>query len=669
MSQHDAPTNDDWLPSEADRVTYRGVPSVAALAAELDAAPIAAEPAARPGEGLDPPDPAPEGEALPPAEPGGPPSKERPRGEIWKGCPVKVLGINGGTIYLLDVLGQLRALSKLEGTEMMKLFGHRYPALCYHFPQWTTGEVPTRKKGKFDVYALGAAISMAASERGIFDPEGAVRGVGAWTDDDGSLVYHMGDQLIIGGVTHAPTTHQGRIYPAQPPIPPAAEDVRPGDDPYSAVIETAETFAWERPDLDPVIFAGAVGVMAFGGALDWRPAFWFTGGAGVGKSALQKWLLNLHGGEKGLVQSTDPTARGIAAQLGQSTLPVALDELEPGDTGSQKEKAIIETARVAASGGRWMRGSSDQKGSSGQLRSTFLFSSILIPGVLKSQDRQRLIILNLKPLPTGSKPPDLRAETWRARGARIKRLIIDRWGTWAHRLDLWRAALAEEGVTGRNGDNWATTMAMACMMRQAALPSADELKGWAVKVAGHIAPDLEELGSDADEVLVHLLGKTIDPFRRGEQYTIAQWVQVAAESPNAPRGLCGGTDSALEPDEAERARRAKLANEVLAKILLRVVQHGAGPRLFVGNAKAPGILEFFRDTQWAGGAWAQSLARVKGAEPARTSRTLAGMPTRGIEVPLSSIPGLLAFPADRGRAAAPVQPLRADLPDDVEDFQ
>lgn len=643
-------------------------PHLRDLAAELDNAPIAAEPAPRPGDGLDPPEP-PQDEALPPSEPGGRASKDRPKGEIWEGCPVKALGVNGGTSYFLDVLGQLRAISKLEKQTIMHLFGHRLKALQWHFPQWgSKDDVPYRKPDRFDADLAAGAMTQACSEQGIFDPEGAVRGVGAWSDDDGQLVYHLGDRLLIGGKEHPPSTHQGRIYPASPSIPHPAEAAKDGDDVYGALMEVLETWHWSRPDIDPMIMAGTYGVQAFGGALDWRPASWVTGGAGSGKSALQKLILLLHGGEKGLVQSTDPTARGIASQLGQSTRPVALDELEPGDTGSQKEKAIIETARVAASGGQWLRGSSDQKGSSGQLRSTFMFSSILIPGILKSQDRQRLIILNLLPIASGATPPNLRPDTWRGRGARIKRLIIDRWPTWGQRLQLWRDALGAEGITGRNGDNWATTMAMACMMRQAALPSADELKGWAVKVSGHITPDLAELGNDADEVLVHLLGKTIDPFRRGEQYTIAQWVQVAAKSPSAPRGLCAKGETVLELDDHEREQRAKTANDVLAKLLMRVVQHGAGPHLFVGNTKAPGILDLFRETQWAGGAWSQSLARVPGAEPAKTSRTLAGVPSRGIEIPLSAIPGLLAFPADRGRPAAPVQPIRQDLPADMEDF-
>lgn len=605
-----------------------------------------------------------------PEAPAAPPKKpERPRGEIWKGCPVKALGVNGGTSYLLDALGQLRAISKLERMTIMQVFGAAYPKLCYNFPQWGEKDgTPIRKPGKFDGDSAAAAITQACAEQGIFDPEGAVRGVGAWADDEGQLVYHLGDALYIAGERVAPCTHQGRIYPAQPAIPHPSEGAEGADAAYRGLIDALDTWSWQRPDLDPMILAGTIGVQMFGGALDWRPATWVTGGAGSGKSALQKMVLHLHGGEKGLVQSTDPTARGIAAQLQQSTLPVALDELEPGDAGSHKERAIIETARVSASGGRWMRGSSDQKGSSGQMRSTFMFSSIIIPGALKSQDKQRLIILNLLPIRAGATPPSLRPDTWRGRGSKIKAAIIDRWPTWAARLQLWRDALEGVKITGRNADNWATTLAMACMMRQAAMPTADELAGWAAKVSQHITADLAELGNDADEVLVHLLGQTIDPMRRGEQYTIAEWVQVAAKSHNAPRGLCGVND-VIELNDEERTARAKIANSTLSRFMLRVIEHGGGPHLFVSTTPTKPILDLFRDTQWQGGAWGQSLERVKGASKPKSGRTLAGTSARGVEIPLSSIPGLLAFPADRGAPMpATVHPMRADLPPDMGDF-
>ncbi|MES2815333.1 MAG: hypothetical protein V4720_10595, partial [Pseudomonadota bacterium] len=385
-----------------------------------------------------------------------------------------------------------------------------------------------------------------------------------------------------------------------------------------------------------------------------------------GKSALQRLLLHLHGGDTGLIQSTDATARGIASLLGQSTIPVALDELEPGDADSNKERDIIQTARVAASGGRWARGSSDQKGSTGQLRATFLFSSIIVPGILKSQDLQRIILLSLNPFAEGAKAPDLRAETWRKRGADMKRLIIDRWPSWAKRLDLWREAFADQGIHTRDADNWATTMAMAQMLTSEALPTAEELAGWCAKVASAITADLGEAGTDATEVCTYLLSQEFDVFRRGERFTVAQWVQVAAGSPGAPHSLLGDFSNDIEG----RRARSEAANRALAKACLKVVANGKDdPFLFIGHKTVRPLVALFEGSQWAGGAWKQSAARIKGARPSSVVRTLAGIQSRGTEVPLSSLPGIMdvadASIATPTRAGAPKT---ASAPSDTEDF-
>jgi len=633
-----------------------------ALAAELDAAEAASTPLA-PAPQPQAADPQPgDPQGLGPAEPGGPASRDRPHGQIWAGCPVTPMGVNGATYWYLDVHGQLRGITKHDAQNIMMLFGRQIPKLCWQFPKWEGKEGDRyRKPGHFEHQAATVAMITACSERGLFDPEGAVRGVGAWTDDDGQLVYHTGDALWIGLDRRDPGSHDRRIYPAMPAIPHPAEAVKAPADVVARTLEALQTWSWERPDIDPMIALGLIGVQAMGGALSWRPAYWITGAAGAGKSALQKLILHLHGGEKGLIQSTDATARGIASLLGQSTLPVALDELEPGDAGSTKERDIIQTARVAASGGRWARGSSDQKGSTGQLRSTFLFTSILIPGVLKSQDLQRIIVLNLTPLPEGAVPPDMRAETWRKRGAAIKRLIIDRWPSWASRLDLWREAFAKQGVTGRDADNWATTLAMAQMIQAEDMPQADAMDGWCRKIAQAIDRGRGEKRTDADEVLMHLLTQRIDVFRKGQMYTVAQWLMVASAAPDAPAGLLDGY--AIDT-EAGREQRAKAANALLAPYMLRIVREaGQEPRLFVGNAPVQPILDLFRDTQWAGGAWPQSLERIPGARKSAVARTLAGWPSRGIEIPLSAMPGIAAFPATR-----PSGTVHAMSPFEAEDF-
>jgi hypothetical protein len=239
---------------------------------------------------------------------------------------------------------------------------------------------------------------------------------------------------------------------------------------------------------------------------------------------------------------------------------------------------------------------------------------------------------------------DLRAEIWRKRGAALKRLILDRWPSWATRLQLWREALAEQGVQGRDADNWATTMAMAQMMRAEALPQPDELMGWAIKVGRVIKAGAGDAANDADEILVHFLSQRLDVFRRGQTYTLAQWLMVAASLPGAPEGLLDG----YAHDAGGREARAKAANAHLAPFLIRVVtERGAEPRLFVGNKKVQPLLDLFTGTQWAGGAWSQSLARIKGAVASPVARTLAGVSARGWEIPLSAIAGLEVFPQDR----------------------
>lgn len=663
----DQTTNDDWLPDPAPPLRAVGEPAhkpaakksparpkaaakvtrlrpLEDLAAQIDDAPVAAEgeaPPQSPGAGLDPPN-----ETPPPPPPrGGKPA--RPKGEIWDGCPVKPLGVNGDASFYLDVHGQMRAVKKHERQTIMHLFGSQLPALCHQFAQFTkdeeTGEMK-RKPNRFDADTASMHMIAACSEKGLFDPDGAVRGVGAWADDDGNLIYHTGDGLLMGGKKLGPMTHQGRIYPAYPAIPYPAnrEDV---SDPVPELQKTLGTWQWQRPEIDAMISLGMIGVQVLGGALEWRPTFWLTGGKASGKSELQKLLRYLLG-EKGLIQSSDITKAGITSQLGQSSLPVAVDELEPGDAGSTKERDIIVLARTSSSGGRWGRGSSDQKGSGGSLQSTFLFSSILIPGALKPQDLSRLIVLSLNAFPEDHPKLVLRADAWRKRGAALKRILIDRWPTWEKRLDLWRTVFAEHGLGGRDGDNWATTIAMADMAMREALPTPEELEGWAHKVARHVRASMAEVGSDADGMLLHLLTQPFDVYRRGEQHTVAQWLKAAAQRPGAGKALFG-TEGTHESD------MAKEANRKLARAGLRVFGKTEDPWLFIANFQIQGLKDLFRHSEWANGVWSQSAIRVKGARHGPSVRTLEGVRTRGVEMPFSSISGLMSLDSPQRQ---PVQP-------------
>lgn len=635
-----------------------------ALAHAPEVVPMGASaPQAGPDDPHDMPDYGPEDAPQDAAPPRG--NAERPRGEIWDGCPVKPLGVFGDLAYFLDANGQLRGFKKLANQELQSLFGHQLAKLRWKFPVFVNtadkGDppvyVPDRKKIEFAYASL--VIWEAVSECGVFNPQNAVRGVGSWTDDEGHLIYHTGHAILWRGAWYQPGRIGPHIYPAAPPIPRPAQTTE-APDPVPPLIQTLESWNWARPDLHPFIALGMIGVQMLCGALDWRPVFWLAAAAGSGKSEFQKLLKLLHG-EGGLVQSTDATQRGITSQIGQSSLPVALDELEPGDERSTKEKAIIELARIAASGGSWLRSSADQTGVTGKIYSAFLFSSILIPGAMKTQDLQRLIRLEMEPLTKGAPRLNLDPRTWRARGARLKALLIERWGTWPERLGLWRHALELEGVTGRDADNWSAVLAMADMAQSEALPSDEITATWARKVARQVVADRPDVDNDADAMLLHLLSQTYDPWRKSEQWSVAQWIMAAAGLPGAPKAL----SHQLTGDDLadDRRGRMKRANDMLAKVGLRVYDEDNEPSLFIMNKQIQGLKDLFRFSDWAGGVWAQSAKRIPGAVATPNPATLAGISSRGYKIPLKSIPGLMSFPMDQGAGSRP------PVSDELEDFK
>lgn len=630
------------------------------LARELEEAPIVAGPGGDVPPGAAP-DPA-RKKGEPPKEP--PRKASRPRGEIWDGCPVKPLGTNSGVFYYLDRHGQLRAITKHENGTIIGLFGDRNQLLCQHFPTYAKGATEP-SKNRFDSQRATMVMIAACSERGLFDPRGTVRGTGAWADDDGGLIYHCGDRLLTPEGEREPGAYGECIYPAQPSVPaPAAAVGRV--DPGPIILQMASTWRYEHQDAMPMIVLGLAGLQMMGGALDWRPVTWITGDRAYGKSSLQDMLKYLQGGDKGVIKSADATKSGITSQIGHSSRPVAIDELEPGEDGSRREQDIVTLARIAASGDQWLRGSADQTGASGNVYSAFLFSSILIPGGLTPADRSRLITINLRPLPEDAVEPHMDPRTWRGYGATLKRLLIDRWPSWRKRMEIWHTAMAKIGVGGRPGKNWATMLAMADMALHKDLPSDDYVAGWVRKVSAAAVHETEGIGSDADAMLMHLMGQHIDPFRRGETYTIAQWVQTAAKLPAAPDGLViSGEASGTGIDDIERERAADRANKVLAKFGLRVNRRPMVPELFLPNSKLPGTMQLFAKSTWANGVWAQSAARIVGAKPSG-SLTLAGLPSRGVYVPMDRIAGLMAFPMDGARTQTD-RPTSQAMPEDWED--
>ncbi|MBU2867026.1 DUF927 domain-containing protein [Pacificibacter marinus] len=560
---------------------------------------------------------------------GGSGSDDRPFGEIYSGCPVKPLGIYGDLSFYLDVRGQLRAVKKHELDTIRHLFGGRIGLLSEKWPQIDAKGFA--KSGKFDQNDAAFTMVQACEERGVWSPTGRVRGAGAWVDDDGKLIFHAGDKILIDGEWEAPGVYDGKVYSAADKIPRPAE-TKGRYEAGQKLLEHLGSWYWRRPDVDPHLMLGVVCAQMLGGALDWRPVTWLSGDQATGKSTLQKLLKNVHGGSDGLLQASDATEAGIRSVIGYSSLPVALDELEPDeDARSNKAKNIIKLARIAASGDQILRGSTDQKGYQGNAYSCFVFSSILVPP-LPPQDRSRLILFDLNEIPKEARKLDPDWRAIRNLGGQLRRRLIDGWETWHERLDLWRAALANGGYGGRHADNYGTVLAMADMALSEDLPSEELLAGWVAKIALHLKDDTADIGSNAQDMMTHLMGQQLDVWRGGTRYNVGSWVAMVAKLPGAPQQLGEAT-----PENG---------NGHLAQYGLRVRGSGASAELAIANQPVNQLGSLFFDSRWAGGVWQQAARRVHGAKAGNLS--FARVRSRATWIPLPSIAGMMDMPADRG---------------------
>lgn len=557
---------------------------------------------------------------------------EREPGEIYPGCPVQALGVHGKMFFYLDLLGQLHAVDNHTKDRMRALFGGRSDLLMGAWPTWSKGEEPKVIGWKQEDAA--AAMQRACAEKGVWNAFERVRGLGAWPDQDGGVALHCGDAILYGGAWRAPGEIDGYVYPSASRIPKPLDEA-PSAAHASELLGLLETWKWLRGDLDAYLLLGWICGAMFGGAIDWRPLAWITGDKGTGKSTVQKLIRHVMGGEGAILQSTDATEASIRQFLMQSTVPVALDELE-AEADNRRAHAVIKLARQAASGGVVLRGGADHVGQEFRARSAFLFSSILIPPLL-DQDISRIALLELLPLERGETSPSIEARRWGQVGRGLRAQLLSQWDRLQPTLELYRQALHRAGHDARGCDQFGTLLAMADLAMQASLPDAERCESWASRLSATAIGDQTDQLSDWQRMVAHLMGQHLDMWRGGDRYTLGTWILAAA-------GLLENPD----PIKAQNA---------LPAYGLRVTGRGETARLVMAN-NHPGLAKLFEGTHWGAGGgqkgvWAQAAKRIPGSTSTGVLR-FAGVPTRAYEFSLSSVPDFFETRAPRSEPAEQV---------------
>jgi hypothetical protein len=440
-------------------------------------------------------------------------------------CPVIPLGVDGKTYWFLDTLGQLNDMASKDFSQnnINALFMGRHLYLYWAWPRKDKdGAVVAWRAEK-----VRETLMAACAHKGPWDAVERARGRGAWLMSDGSLAVHCGTQLYAQGHTQGLGEYDGDVYMTRPPVMhPWPKPMGLSGGPAVKLHALLKTFNWERPDMDPVLFMGWIGAAMIGGALPWRPAIYMTGDKATGKSTLQKIMKMIFGNM--LIKAADTTAAGIYQNLRSDSLPVAVDELE-GKADNRKAKAILELARLAASGDLMLRGGSEHKGTQFNARSCFAFSSINSPP-LEPQDLSRMALLRLRRLPQGSTPPDLDQPKLARMGRMIMRQMIDGWPRFTSTWNFYRAALSRAGHDSRGQDTFGTLLACADLLigndaGELQLPMqalAEDGKYWADLFEARHMVEYEDAEENWRLCLNHVLSAPIEAWKGGGQQTMGE---------------------------------------------------------------------------------------------------------------------------------------------------
>jgi hypothetical protein len=523
-------------------------------------------------------------------------------------CPVEPLGMQGDVLYVQDVLGQLQAIepSSLGMKCIQMLFGFRQGYLYWAWPRHS-------KKGKIEGWRaekVAEALYTAGTLRGVFDAANRVRGRGAWRDREGGLIYHSGSTLWRSSGAHFEEAHighlEGYFYPRRPEIPaPWPERVSQGANPCALLLPMLCRWAWERPEVDPILMLGWVAAAMVGGALAWRPCAFVIGDKATGKSTLQALVKGILG--DALLSTADTTAAGIYQRVQQDSLPVAVDELE-AELDQRKNLAVVKLARNASSGAMMLRGGADHVGSEFRAQSCFLFSSIN-PPPLMPQDVSRMAILRLHQLPASAysqvAPTIVDGDTC---GPRLLRRLIDGWSRFDRVLADYRAVLEGAGHDGRGQDTLGTLLACAHLAigeelaDHLKIPMVDELGKWGELLAPSTMLEYEDLSANWHSAIKYLLTSRVEAWRGGLRHTVGQLLEdlMTTYDKHPTAVLEGATVQGVMnlPDAVRLLSQAGLGIMRLCEL-----DHHADPTnewiLCVPN-ESQLVAELYRSTPWAG---------------------------------------------------------------------
>lgn len=472
--------------------------------------------------------------------------------------------------------------------------------------------------GKYRVGDVRKAIANEASKRHLSQEREI--GLGIWRVDDSLVLVgaRSADVWSDSGELeklHAPVLNGQRIkfgsldwYDRDK----LAKHLADARNPWfrkAAIIEAVEIFErwdnWKTPAAADLM-AGLVCATWIQTIWPIRPMVAVTGPTTSGKTVLIEGALpSLYG--KLASFSEHPTESGFRQDVGDDGKILIVDEFE-GDSTDRKK--ILTLLRSSTRGGRILRGTTNQKGTSFGLRHIVYTGSIEL-SLPKEADRNRFIVLELKKLPKG-RPFGLQIPKPAQLADLGLRLLAATMHTWQAMLDLADELRSKKlGVSGRLVEIYAVPVAaFSLLYGHSEEQTVSMLK--AVLADRSQASDAEE--SD-EERLLRDLYESVILLPRGVRVTVSDLLRSQLIS-----------DGNGDPVSRE---------QVLRTVGIRVLTDPE--RLFVNQSLAR--RELLRNSRFAEMDIGQILIRLPGAE--RTAAWLGDHSARGVAVPIRAIDALI----------------------------
>jgi hypothetical protein len=431
-------------------------------------------------------------------------------------CPVRVLGLVGGDIYLIDTAGQVRCIgtSQFSQAVVEQLFGQRIAYVYWAWPRFgkaKKGEPP--KVDNFRTEKVRQCFYAEADRRGIWDAADDVRGRGCWRGDRGELIVHCGDYMFVNGRMQYPGEWQGKVYPSGSAIlHPWMEPVDHA--PALTMFRLLDCFSWARGAIDAYLLLGWIGSAMLSGALRVRPSALVIGDKGRGKTTFQDLVKEVFGNY--LLKTEDTTPAGIYQRVNHDSRPVAVDELE-NDPSNNRALDLTRLARLAYSGAVMLRGGSNHVGTEFTARSSFLMSMINPPPATPAELSRMGVFSLLRPDKNRVGEPPVVRESDQI-GRKILKRLIDHWHEFDEVFKFYAEALHRGGHEQRGQDTYGTMLTCAHLMLgpegiEEVAPKFRQPQFWADELNVVSLPEYDDTNENWYGALSHLLGKRIDHWR------------------------------------------------------------------------------------------------------------------------------------------------------------